>query len=384
MKILITTDLFTTDTNGVVTSVRNLREELERKGHDVRILTLSENYRSRCENKVSYIRSLPVYVYPNVRMSFASGHRFIRELIAWRPDVIHSQCEFFTFRFARYIAKRTGAPIIHTYHTMYEQYVGYLFPSKRFGRWFVRAASRHLLKRVETIVAPTQKVEATLRGYEIEQPIRVVPSGISLEQFGCQLSDDLRCERRAALGFFEEHTVLVNLGRLGTEKNLGEILELFAKAHSTTPTLRLLIVGDGPAKHDLEKQAAKLGVADAVVFTGMVPPCEVQNYYQLGDIFVSASTSETQGLTYVEAAANALPLLCREDPCLEEILLSGENGYTYTCEAEFLNRLAEMLADPAWQGTAGKCSLTLSKRFDKRVFGDAIEQIYQEALASNG
>ena len=381
MKILITTDLFTTATNGVVTSVRNLTDELKKKGHDVRILTLSDTVHSRKQDHVYYIRSMPIGVYPNVRMSFASHHRLIRELIEWKPDIIHSQCEFFTFRFACRIARRTGAPIVNTYHTMYEQYVSYLVPGERFGKWIVRTASRYLLKKVNTVVVPTVKVENTLRGYHIEQPICVVPSGISLEQFQSRLSPAIRKEKREALGITDDQTVLINLGRLGTEKNLSELVELFEKAIALHPDLRFLIVGDGPAKSDLEKLAEKLGIADRVIFTGMVSPTEVQNYYQLGDIFVSASTSETQGLTYIEAAANALPLLCKEDPCLDGIILQGENGYTYANEAEFFEHLTDIQKTPDWKLRAGKRSESIASIFDKRTFGDAIEKVYRSVLS---
>ena len=120
MKILITTDLYTTATNGVVTSVRNLREELKLRGHDVRILTLSDHMDSRQEEGVYYIGSVSLeHVYPNVRMPMNYRHYLIEELIGWKPDVIHSQCEFFSFQFALRIAKHTDAPIIHTYHTLY-------------------------------------------------------------------------------------------------------------------------------------------------------------------------------------------------------------------------------------------------------------------------
>ena len=114
MKILITTDLYTTATNGVVTSVKNLFDELMAKGHDVRILTFSENAKSRREGAVYYIRSMPFAVYPDVRMPLSYRHKLIRELIAWKPDVIHSQCEFFSYQYAKRIAKKTGAPIVHT------------------------------------------------------------------------------------------------------------------------------------------------------------------------------------------------------------------------------------------------------------------------------
>lgn len=94
-KILITTDLYTTDTNGVVTSVKNLFDELKSKGHDVKILTFSENIHSRREGDVTFIRSMSLeWVYPNVRMPMSYRHKLIKDIIDWKPDIIHSQCEF--------------------------------------------------------------------------------------------------------------------------------------------------------------------------------------------------------------------------------------------------------------------------------------------------
>ena len=144
-----------------------------------------------------------------------------------------------------------------------------------------------------------------------------------------------------------------------------------------------MIVGGGPAKESLESLSVELGISDKVIFTGMIPPTEVHEYYQLGDIFVSASTSETQGLTYIEASANGLPLLCREDPCHEEILKVGENGYTYTNEEEFLTGLDALSFDPEKRAKAGKRSEELSAIFDKSVFGDAVEEIFIEAVKKN-
>ena len=381
LKILITTDLYTTNTNGVVTSVQNLFGELKAKGHDVRILTLSNDMHSHKDGALYYIRSLPLgVVYPDVRMPTAFHHKLIQELIDWRPDVIHSQCEFFSFQFATRISRLTGAPIVHTYHTLYEQYVGYLVPSKRVGNVLVRVLSRARVKKVKTVVAPTQKVEDTLHSYGIHSPISVVPSGISLEQHHQRLTSEQRREKRRALGIRDDQQVMLNLGRLGTEKNLGELMELFAEAQKENENLVFLIVGDGPAKEDLEKQAKELGVADHVIFTGMVEPSEVQNYYQLADVFVSASTSETQGLTYIEAAANGLPLLCRQDECLNDVLKEGENGYEYTSAEEFLKAIDTVLEDPEWREEASKRSEEIAAGFGKKAFGDAIENVYESVL----
>lgn len=381
MKVLITTDLFVTATNGVVTSVRNLRDELTKRGHEVRILTLSGNLKTHREGSVYYIKSIPLgVVYPDVRMPISYRNPLIRELIDWRPDVIHSQCEFFSFQFARHISKATGAPLIHTYHTLYEQYATYVIPNKRLGQRMVGIFSRKRLKHVDTVIAPTRKVERSLRGYGLNNPICVVPSGISIDQYRYRMTDEERQAKRTELGIPADHQVLINLGRLGTEKNLSELLTLFASLLTINKQLTFLIVGDGPAREDLEKQAAQLNISSHVIFTGMVPPTEVQNYYQLGDIFVSASTSETQGLTYIEAAANGLPLVCRQDPCLEDVIEEGVNGYEYTASDEFIEEISSILWNPDWRTTASRNSEEIAASFDKSHFAEAVEDIYEKVI----
>lgn len=382
MKILITTDLYTTNTNGVVTSVRNLMEELTKKGHEIRVLTVSEKLKSHQQDNIYYIKSLPLgAVYPDVRMPLSyHHHRFIQELIDWKPDLIHSQCEFFSYQFAGYISRKTGAPIVHTYHTLYEQYVTYVFPSQRLGAYLVGKLSKYRLRKAEVVVAPTAKVENVLKSYGLHNPIHVVPSGIALEQHKQRITEEERSERRSQLGIPEDALVLINLGRLGTEKNLTELVELLAVVRAHNGKVMLLIVGDGPARKELEETAARLGVQDAVVFAGMVDPSQVYAYYQLGDVFVSASTSETQGLTYVEAAANGLPLLCRRDPCLDGVLVEGRNGWEYEAEEEFCDIIDAILRHPERCRTAGTESEQIAESFDKQNFAEQIETIYETVV----
>ncbi len=214
MKVLITTDLYAIRTNGVVTSVKNLMEELIKKGHEVRVLTVSERLKSHKEGNIYYIRSVPLgAVYPDVRMPVSYRHRYIKELIQWKPDVIHSQCEYFSYQFAGHIAKKTDAPIVHTYHTLYEQYVTYIFPNQRIGAAFVGILSKIRLRKAEAIVAPTRKVETVLKEYGIHNPIHVIPSGIALEQHKHRITEEERTAQRCALGIPEDHTVLLRCGQ---------------------------------------------------------------------------------------------------------------------------------------------------------------------------
>ena len=384
MKILITTDLFSTTTNGVVTSIKNLSKELRKRGHDVRILALSDSLNSYKDGIVYYIKSVSLsFIYPDIRMPVSYRNDMISEIIEWKPDVIHSQCEFFSFQFARHISKRTGAPLIHTYHTLYEQYVTYAIPNRRLGCLVVRIFVRKRLKHVAKVVVPTHKVENALRQYGLRNPMCTIPSGISLEQYKTKLTREERMNRRRALGIPDDHQVILSLGRLGIEKNLEELLVLFAQELAFNQKLTFLVVGDGPVRMQLESLAAKLGIMNQVIFTGMIDPSEVQEYYQLGDVFVCASTSETQGLTYIEAAANGLPLLCRKDPCLEGVVFDGINGYEYTASGEFFEKINGILNDADWRRTAGKHSEEIAESFDKSHFASAIEDVYESVVCKD-
>ncbi len=385
MKVLITTDLFTVRTNGVVTSVHNLIHDLKRRGHDVRVLTFAPDGKSRVEDGVYYIKSVSMdWIYSGIRMSLTRANKFVKEIVEWCPDVIHSQCEWFTMGFAKRIAKKTGAPIIHTYHTLYEDYVGYAIPFKRIGRWYVRnIVTRKNLKRMFAIIAPTEKVRANLADRcKVKNRIEVIPSGISLDKHKIRITDEERREGRAKYGFTDDNFVLINLGRLGTEKNLEEVIEYFSRVSYKYPEARLLIVGGGPAKESLEALSDKLGLEGRVVFGGMVDPSEVAKYYQIGDLFVCASTSETQGLTYIEAAANKLPLLCRDDPCYEGVMEDGENGFRYTTFEEYEKHLEFIISNKEWCERASERSGEISARFDRTVFGGSVEALYTEAVAA--
>ena len=384
MKVLITTDLFTVRTNGVVTSTHNLIAELKARGHEVKVITFSENGKSRKEEDVYYVGSVTMeWIYPNLRFSLIRANKFVKEILEWHPDVIHSQCEWFTMGFAKRIAKKTGAPIVHTYHTLYEDYVGYAIPFKRFGKWFVREIiTRKNLKNVAAIIAPTEKVKENLiNNCGVKNRIEVIPSGICLDKHKIDFSEAERREGRARYGFNDSHFVLVNLGRLGTEKNLEEVITYFSKIVDKHADARLLIVGGGPAKEELEALADKLNLGERIVFAGMVEPNDVARYYRLGDLFVCASTSETQGLTYIEAAANGLPLLCRHDTCYDGVMLDGENGFRYTTFDEYSTHLDYIMSHPEWCDAAKGRSVEISENYDRPVFGAAVESLYKDAVS---
>jgi 1,2-diacylglycerol 3-alpha-glucosyltransferase len=340
---------------------------------------LSQTHRSREKDGVTYLGSVTAgLIYPGARLRTALAGKWVRELVAWHPDVVHSQCEFSTFFLARRIAEELNIPLVHTYHTVYEDYTHYFSPSVRLGKKAVAVMSRLVAGQSDCMIAPTGKVQQLLEGYGVNCPVYVVPSGIDLRRFDRDLDPQRRLALRQQLGIPQDNRVLVSVGRLAEEKNMDELLR-YRAAMGDCPTT-LLLVGDGPERPRLEEQAVSLGLtAPAVVFAGMVPAEQVSDWYQLGDLFVSASTSETQGLTYVEALAAGVPALCRADPCLEGVILEGENGWEYQNQQEFLQKLET--AQTVNLRQMGRNARRHARNFSAVLFAERVEAIYTEQIA---
>ena len=343
MKILITTDWYRPVINGVVTSVLNLTEQLEKRGHEVKVLTLSRNCHSYKEENVIYAGSVGMgKIYPQARVKIpVVAREYMEELLAWKPDLIHSQCEFSTFFLAKRIAGELDIPIIHTYHTVYEDYTHYFSPQKAWGRSLVQMMTRKLSDQVDAMIAPSGKIERILEGYRVSCPVNVVPSGIDTEKYRKRIDDRSKEALRKQYGIKEDEIVFVYVGRMAKEYQ----------------------------------------VTDSVIFTGMVSPDEVARYYQIGDLFVSASTSETQGMTYDEALAGGVPLLCRKDDCLKEVVTEGKNGWQYENESMYLEciqKWKEFSEDE--KRRMRNTAVRTADQFSKESFAKRVERVYLAAL----
>lgn len=384
MKILIATEWYSPTINGVVVSVDNLRKGLQQLGHEVRILTVSENKNSLWKDGVTYISSLNASkVYPGARIALTTlrRNRHIQELIQWKPDIIHTQSEFSTFYMAKYIAEKSNAPVIHTYHTVYEDYTHYFTHSKRMGKSLASKFSKQILKKVTCVIVPTEKVKELLLGYGVATSIEVVPTGIDMESIPHFINDISKKNLRKILCIPEDNKILVAIGRLAKEKNLEEIMLYISKIKRAD--LTLLVVGDGPRFASLVEYSRTLKISKSIIFAGMINHSEIAAYYQIGDVFVNASNSETQGLTTIEAIAYGIPALCRKDPSLDHVIKDGINGWQYESFEEFNDALKGILDHegaykiaPAQSGSIEEYQNPLEH------FAQKIESIYNDTLRS--
>ncbi len=376
MRVLIGTDTYVPSVNGVVTSTLNLKAGLTELGHDVRIITLSNTLESYYDDGVYYIGSLDVgRVYPDARFKIRTSKNEVDDILDWAPDIIHTQSEFSILPITAKVSRKLKTPHVHTYHTMYEDYTHYFSPSKTVGKKVVMTLTNIFSDYVDGMIAPAQKTFDLLSNYGVGCPLKCIPSGISLEKFAEPTNFEYLSELKASLNIPKQNLVCLSVSRVGKEKNISELIENIKNIDN----ISLVIVGDGPYKQELEQLVQTLNIGHKVVFTGMIAPTEVINYYKMADLFVSASKSETQGLTYVEALACGTPLLCRNDDCLNGVLIEGENGYGFENESEFHEKLNLFISRDDKDKMAD-CAKKIAQKFSKLNFAKNVAEFYQELI----
>ena len=230
-------------------------------------------------------------------------------------------------------------PSIHTYHTMYEKYVHYIAKGKIIRKNDVIRLTRIFCNRTSGIVVPSQLMKDMLLDYGVETEIRVIPTGIAIPE----AIPGIREKMRQQLGLKVDDIVLLSLSRLAYEKNLHKTINAFPEVLRTYPNARLVFAGDGPAREDLETMVKDFNLTDSVMFVGEVDYKNVPSYYQMADVYVNASESETQGLTYLESIANGCPVVAKRNDYLSEIIRNPLLGSLFTEDDDMAQHIIQTL-----------------------------------------
>jgi len=390
MKVAIFTDTYSPDINGVVTSVRILEDELIKHGHQVYIVTSSDNKLISREDNLIRLPGIQIKKLYNYNFSGFYSSKAIRYLEELNLDVIHTQTEFGVGMFARIAALSLDLPLVYTYHTMYEDYTHYLTRYTRglFEKTMqktIAQATRIVSDRSTQLIVPSYKTADMMFRYGIKNTISVVPTGIKLEQFNVDnINQDNIKQLRNKLGIKDDDFVMINLGRIAPEKNTIEIVEAFKiiKAKNLD-YIKLLIVGDGPALPSLEEEV-KNNHLDNVMCIGKIQHSEVATYFHLADGFVSTSLSETQGLTYLEAMASGLFVIARKDKNLLGLIDEDTNGYFIDNSQELADKIIELSkCDKTKRQELSTNAFNKAQTYSSDEFYKKIMVVYQNAVASH-
>jgi 1,2-diacylglycerol 3-alpha-glucosyltransferase len=343
MHIGIFTDCYYPQINGVVTSIMMLEEELQNRGHEVTIITIKvPNYIDERKNVIR-IKSIPIIKMNEFRLGIPFNANIIRMIKKLNLDVVHTHTEFSVGLLGKHIAKTLDLPLVHTYHTMYEDYTHYIYRLKygqRVVKKMVTKSCKIYAKKISCIIAPTDKTRLSLRSYGIKNDIQIVPTGIDIHKFEELNQEDSRIiALRAQHQLGEKDYVMLSLGRISKEKNIDFLIREIPELTRKRPEIKLLIVGDGPYLNYLKNLVEDLGVKDHVIFTGRVPYDLTNVYYSLADLFVNASFTETQGLTIIEAMASNLPVVVYDDTNVENIVMEGISGRLFKSKEVLVSQI---------------------------------------------
>ena len=387
MRIGLFTDTYVPDINGVANSTFILFTELRRAGHDVFVvapkhgLGLAEWDEDHTVLHLAGMTIKALYGYAVTTPIHAHAFNLIKDLDL---DVIHVQTEFGVGIFARFCARMLEIPLVSTYHTTYEDYTHYanFFDSRTFDEYARKLVAR--LSRIYgdssiEVIAPSEKTKELLERYHVHTKINVIPTGLDLQKFRPENQDrTISAELRKEFGFRETDTVFVYVGRIAEEKSVEMIIDGFALAAAKRDDIKLLIVGDGP---DYERMKAKAEGMPAIVLAGSRPIDTIHHYYAASDAFISASLSETQGITFIEALASGIPILVRRDEALASLVKEGRSGWYFSSPEELANAVVRFASTDVQERSriASWCTECASP-YSKESFCRDVLEVYREAI----
>lgn len=385
MRIGLFTDTYTPDINGVVSSIVTLQRELEKNGHDVYVITNHKAMTMKKEGNVLRLPGLELKWLYGYKLSTPYHFSARDEIKNMHLDVIHVHTEFGVGMFGRIVAKYLNIPVVTTYHTMYEDYTHYVNRFEidevdKVTKKVVSTFSRSISDSAQAVISPSEKTKETLLKYGVKTPIYVIPTGLNFDKFHPDNIDPKQVQAiREQYGIHEDERLIVFVGRIAQEKSIEIPIEGFR--YVKDPKIKLMIVGGGPQLEELQEMVKRYHLEKQVIFTDKKLPEEVPAYYACADCFVSASLTETQGMTYIEALACGLPVFARYDDVLKDLVIEEDSGFLFETPQEFADKLTDFMHRSDEERKAfSKRALEKIVKYDSKVFYSKVLSVYYQAI----
>jgi len=387
MNIALFTDSYPPFINGVSTSVYNLEKTLRAHGHNV-IVVCPRTDDGKLEFKDGVIRM------PGLQLKWLYGYRLtkfydkkvIKILKENNIQIIHNQTDSTVGTFGRKAAKKLKVPLIYTYHTSMEDYSAYVSQGylDRASRAILRMYSKIVAKSATEYITPSLKTKSYMRSIGNDIFINIIPTGIEFDLFDESRRDYAREEAfKKDHGITNNTKVMLILGRMGFEKSIDVLIKNFAKYKQKHPNddIKVIAVGDGPQRHEYELLAHELRISQDIIFIGSVPASEVPFYYHLSDVYMCASLSETQGLTFLEAMAAKNLIVARFDNNLTDTIIEGVTGFYFSDEDTFVRKVEKIFSLSKEEKEAIYSNQRkLMEKFSMERFYNSVIDVYKRAL----
>jgi glycosyltransferase involved in cell wall biosynthesis len=378
MRILMISDVYFPRVNGVSTSIQTFKNSLTEVGHHVDLI--APYYPNETdEDAVIRIPSRYLFIDPEDRMmQLREIMKLIPQLKENEYDVIHIHTPFVAHYAGIKLSKALQIPVIESYHTYFEEYLFHYIPflPKQLMRYVARRFSRQQCKEVDHVIVPSSAMLGVLSNYGIETEMNILPTGLKLNDF--KSGDRIGfCQH---YGIDPERPILVHIGRVAFEKNIGFLLECVARARSKTPNLLFIIAGEGPALPNLKKRANQLALEDNVKFIGYLKRGQpLWDCFSAANAFIFASHTETQGLVLLEAMALGIPVISTEAMGTLDILAPRKGALVAQPNVnDFSNKIMMLLDEPALQCSLSEDGRQYVKQWSTERMTEKLVNLYQD------
>lgn len=343
MKIALFSETYLPQINGVATHVKVLKEGLEKLNHEVLIVTADSNTKIHyIENGILHCPAIKIKKFYNLGLASPISKSRLSFIKEFNPDIIHIHNEFGTGLSGIQIAKHLNIPLVYTMHTIYDDYLYYVSPKAfiKITKKITHKYERFLANKAFSLISPSNKGVEYLKNAGVDRKVHIIPNSIESDIFtdkNISKSEILKIENKYNIP--STSTKLCFVGRLGKEKNVATLLNFWAKTVNSHDNLHLIIIGDGPELNNLKNISNNLNISNLVTFTGAIEHNNLAPYYALCNGYITASLSDTNSISMLEAMSLGLPIFCLNDPLNEGQVQEGVNGFIFNNEVEMYEKI---------------------------------------------
>lgn len=387
MKIGIFTDAYEPHISGVTTSIKMLKTALEKMHHEVYIVTANldnNKFIYDKKNKIIYLPGIKTGIY-ETKLTGIYSKKAMKIIKEWNLDVIHSQTEFGVGYFSRIVAKKLNLPIVHTYHTLYEDYVHYVTHGHfdNFAKKLaIKITKYYCEKRCDELIVPTDKIkDLFINKYNIIKQVNVIPTGIDIDKF--KITPSMKKNIQSIKNKYkikDTDFIIGSVGRIAPEKSFDKLLYNIKDMIKVNTNIKVLLVGGGPDLDNLKELTKKLNLENYVIFTNKIDYDLVPTYFNIFNVVVSFSKTETQGLTIIEGLAASKPTLCIEDDSFRAMIEPNYNGYLFKNDTEFKDYIFKLMNDQKLYKDMATNARNSTYKYSKEVFAADILKVYHKAI----
>lgn len=387
MRIAIFSDTYTPDINGVATSTKILKDELINHGHEVLVVTSElpseSDYEDDPNDNILRVPGLEIQALYGYRACNIYSFKGMKEIKSMNIEVIHVQTEFGIGIFGRIVGEALNIPVVYTYHTMWADYSHYVNPINSTAidgliKKAITRISKFYGDKSAELIVPSIKTKEALEKYGLHKNMHIIPTGLELDKFDPKNKDDKLINQIKEKYGIKEQFIVTFLGRIAKEKSIDVLIDAMKEIVKENDNILCLIVGGGPYLDELKELVKDDQIEKYIIFTGPKPSQEVPSYYHLSNVFVSASVTETQGLTYIEAMASGIPAVARYDQNLENVIIDGVNGYFFKETNELVSILLNMMNSDC--SKMAREAYLHAMKFSSEVFYEKVIDVYKLAI----